>query len=215
MTPDILFADNHLLAADKPAGLPTQRDTRGRPGFEDAVRAHVRIARAKPGEAFVHAAHRLDREVGGVVLFALTGKALARLNAQQRAGAWDKRYRAWVEGAPAAATGILTHWLRHGDHRADVVAAGTPEARACRLTYRLLRAEDGLSLLEIGLETGRYHQIRAQLAAAGWPICGDVRYGARRAWAGAGIALRHVRLTLEHPVRHTPLCLEAPAPAFL
>jgi len=206
----ILYEDNHLLAADKPAGLLTQADDTGHAALEDLLREHVRAARGKPGGVFLHAAHRLDREVGGVVLFALTSKALSRLNAQQREGAWVKRYRAWVQGGPSDKRGLLTHWLVHASHRAQTAAAGAPDAKECRLEYEVVRKDAGSTLLAILLHTGRYHQIRAQLAAAGWPVLGDSKYGATAPWPAGGLALRQVALSLEHPVKHTPLVIEAP-----
>ena len=196
----VLYEDNHLLAADKPAGMLTQASGGDGRSLEELAREYVKRSRGKAGNVFVHAAHRLDREVSGIVLFALTSKALARLNEQQRGHRWEKVYRAWVEGGPADTEGSLVHRLRHGSHRAEV-AAGDADAKECRLTYEIIRREKGRSLLAVRLETGRYHQIRAQLAAAGWPILGDRKYGSRTPWPAGGIALRHVSLTLEHPVR--------------
>lgn len=211
--PVILYEDNHLLAADKPAGLLTQADATGHAALEDQLREYVRTARNKPGAIFLHAAHRLDREVGGIVLFALTSKALSRLNEQQRENAWDKRYRAWVQGSPADERGMLTHWLAHASHRAQLTAAGAEGSKECRLEYEVVRRNASRTLLAIRLHTGRYHQIRAQLATAGWPVLGDAKYGATSSWP-AGIALRHVSLTIEHPVRRVPLSIEAPSPEF-
>jgi 23S rRNA pseudouridine1911/1915/1917 synthase len=210
----ILYEDNHLLAADKPAGMLTQSDPGGGPSLEQSLREYVRESRNKPGAAYLHVAHRLDRDVGGIVLCALTSKALSRLNAQQREQSWRKVYRAWVSGAPAAGAGRLVHWLRHGEHRSEVVREGDTDAKESALEFRVLRRESDRALLEIVLHTGRYHQIRAQLAAAGMPILGDSRYGATAQWSGAGIALRHVELEIEHPVRHSALLIEAPDAEF-
>jgi 23S rRNA pseudouridine1911/1915/1917 synthase len=206
----VLYEDNHLLAVDKPSGLPTQPPPAGGDSLEEQARRYVRVSRSKPGEAFVHAAHRLDKDVSGIVLFACTGKALSRLNTQQRSRSWEKVYHAWVEGTPPAPQGVLVHWLVHEEHRARLAVAGEAGTRECRLEYSLLRREGAKSLLAIRLDTGRYHQIRAQLAAAGCPITGDKRYGAVTDWPQGGIALRHVRLTLRHPARQTPLTIEAP-----
>jgi 23S rRNA pseudouridine1911/1915/1917 synthase len=210
----ILHEDNHILAADKPAGMLTQSDAGGGPSLEEALREYVRVSRGKPGAAYLHVAHRLDRDVGGIVLCALTSKALSRLNAQQREQSWRKVYRAWVCPAPAACAGQLVHWLRHGEHRAEVVREGEPGALESSLEFRLLRRDAGRALLEIVLHTGRYHQIRAQLAASGTPVAGDRKYGSTEAWHGVGIALRHVELTIEHPVRREQLRIEAPDAEF-
>lgn len=214
MNPVVLYEDNHLLVADKPAGLLTQADSTGHASLEDVVREYLRVSRRKEGGAFAHAAHRLDRDVSGIVLFALTSKALSRLNAQQRDGAWVKKYRAWVQGGPPQPSGTLVHWLAHVSHRAEVLAASDPSARECRLEYEVIRRERDRSLLGILLHTGRYHQIRAQLAAAGWPVLGDSKYGSTTDWRAGGIALRHTFLSLTHPVKQTELRFEAPSELY-
>jgi len=214
---EVLFEDNHLLAINKPAGLLTQDSGRGEDSAEERARRYVKETRNKPGTVFLHVAHRLDREASGIVLCATTSKALARLNEQMRARSVRKLYHAVVElpttgrGEPPAEHGELVDWLAHDDHRARIAAAGTVGAQECRMCYRVLARGDGIVVLEIDLKTGRYHQIRAQLAAAGWPILGDRRYGGPPCDM-AGIALHHVRLELEHPVRRTPLVLEAAHP---
>jgi 23S rRNA pseudouridine1911/1915/1917 synthase len=156
--------------------------------------------------------HRLDREVSGVVLFARTSKALSRLNEEIRTRRVEKIYHALLEGVPLEKNGVLEHWLVHGSHAAKVVPAGSTGARLARLEYRALRHDEGLTLVEVRLETGRYHQIRAQLAEMGCPIAGDGRYGSRRATPGR-IALHHRRLTFAHPVRKEMVGIEAPYPA--
>jgi len=210
----VLYEDNHLLVLDKPAGLLTQPDSSASPSLEAGARAYIRRSRNKPGEAFLHVVHRLDREVSGIVVCALTSKALSRLQTQQRAQDWQRTYRAWVAPSPAQDSGDLEHWLRHGDHRAEVVRPDAPDARQCRLDFRVLRRESDCALIEIQLLTGRYHQIRAQLAAAGWPVLGDHKYGATGEWSHDGIALRHTALVFEHPVRRAPLRIEATGDRF-
>lgn len=210
---DVLYEDNHLVAAGKPPGLLTQSSGRDEDSLEERAREWVRVRRDKPGNVFLHAVHRLDRDVSGVVLFAVTGKALSRINEQMRQRRVRRVYHALVSGAPPAEAGRLEHWLAHRRHRAEVVAAGAPGARRCELTYRVLARRGGVSLLEVELETGRYHQIRAQLADAGCPILGDDRYGNREPGPAGGIGLHHRRLELEHPVRREPLVIEAPYPA--
>jgi 23S rRNA pseudouridine1911/1915/1917 synthase len=208
---DVLLEDNHVLAANKPPGLLTQPSGRAEDSLETRAKERIRRAKAKPGEVFLHAVHRLDRDVSGVVLFARTSKALARLAEEIRARRVVKVYHALVEGVPEDESGVLEHWLVHGSHRADVAPAGTKGAKPARLAYRRLRAVDRLVLVEVRLETGRYHQIRAQLAAIGCPVAGDGRYGSRRPTPGR-IALHHRRLEIAHPVREGPIAVEAPYP---
>jgi 23S rRNA pseudouridine1911/1915/1917 synthase len=209
---DILYVDNHLLALNKPAGLVTQPSGAHEDSLESRAKDWVRQTYAKPGEAFLEAVHRIDRPVSGVVLFARTSKALSRLNESVRERDLRKLYWAVVEGSPDPAQGRLEHWLVHESHQARVVSAGTPGARLATLDYAVVRAQGGQTLLEILLHTGRYHQIRVQLARCGWPVLGDSRYGARTALPGGAIALHHRELTVDHPVKHEPLTFVAPCP---
>lgn len=209
---DILYVDNHLLALNKPAGLVTQPSGAHEDSLESRAREWVRVTYAKPGAVFLEAVHRIDRPVSGVVLFARTSKALSRLNESVRGREVGKLYWAVVEGAPAAAEARLEHWLVHGSHEARIVGGPGGEARQAVLEYRLVRQAGGLALLAVSLHTGRYHQIRAQLAHIGHPIVGDGRYGARSSLPGGAIALHHRELTIAHPVKHEPLTLTAPCP---
>ena len=205
-----IFCDNHLLVLDKPHGLLTQPSGTDEPSLEAAGKAWVKAAFGKPGAVFLEAVHRIDRVVGGLVLFARTSKALSRLNEAMRQGAIRKGYLARVQGIPTQAEGVLVDWLLHGDGAAVAVPEGTPEARRCELRYRLLEARrDGTALLEIDLKTGRYHQIRAQLSRAGWPIVGDTKYGGSPSGAPlGGIALLSNCLELLHPVTKERLCFQ-------
>lgn len=207
MAPEPLHLDNHLLVLDKPWGLLTQPSGTGEDSLEARGKAFLKERFQKPGEVFLEAVHRIDRVVGGVVLFARTSKALSRLNEAQRNHGIHKTYRALVWGAPGrlpGPEGELEHWLVHGGHSARLARPGDPDARECRLRYRVLEARPKATLLEIDLLTGRYHQIRAQLAAAGVPICGDDKYGApaesRPLAPAGGIALLSWELSLTHPV---------------
>jgi 23S rRNA pseudouridine1911/1915/1917 synthase len=204
LTPRILFADNHLLALDKPAGLLTQDSGTGQRNLEDWAREWVRVDKNKTGNVFLHAVHRIDKVVGGVVLFARTSKALARLNEDIRNHRCKKIYQAWVEGVPHPPAAELIHWLTHENHRARHCREGEKGAQRAVLRYRTLKQTDAQTLLKIELETGRYHQIRAQLSAIGCPIVGDEKYGAATS-KEIGIALRHVQLEIMHPITHKPL----------
>ena len=195
------FLDNHLLVLDKPWGLLTQPSGTSEDSLEARGKAWLKEYFSKPGAVFLEAVHRIDRPVGGVVLFARTSKALSRLNTSQREGRFRKKYRALVHGCPGE-SGRLVDWLVHGDHRAEVVKAGADGARKCALEWHLLERRGDFSLLEIDLETGRYHQIRAQLGKAGFPIAGDVLYGGRKVPQAPpdGIALCSWSIAFPHPV---------------
>lgn len=199
-TLDIIFADNHLLVVNKPGGLLTQPSGTEQDSLEAQAKSWIKQQYDKPGNVFLEAVHRLDKPVSGIVLFARTSKALARLQEAMREKQSKKIYRALVEGIPSSKQGTLEHYLLHGEHQAHVVSLGTPEAKRCVLHYHVLESKNGKSLLEIELETGRYHQIRAQLSAAGHSIIGDKRYGNCSPFRSEEIALQHVRLEIPHPI---------------
>ena len=213
LEPLILFADNHLLALNKPAGLLSQDSGTGLSNLEDWAREWVRADKDKAGNVFLNAVHRIDRGVSGVVLFARTSKALARMNKDVRERNCRKVYHALVEGKPPRESDQLVHWLSHENHRGVICREGEPGAQRAVLRYQTLGQRGDLMLLEIDLETGRYHQIRAQLSAIGCPIAGDEKYGASRKADHDGIALHHRRLEVIHPTRKEPLVIEAPYPA--
>ena len=212
LEPLILHADNHLLAVNKPAGLLTQDSGTGLRNMEDWAREWVRVDKNKEGNVFLNAVHRIDKAVSGVVLFARTSKALSRLNEDIRNRDCKKTYHALVEGVPEPPTAELIHWLAHEPHRAEVCRERTQGAQRAVLRYRTLRQLGSLSLLEIDLETGRYHQIRAQLAAIGYPIAGDGKYGAKPVPGEAGIALHHRQLQVTHPTTRSPVGIKAAYP---
>ncbi|NNJ71270.1 MAG: RNA pseudouridine synthase [Kiritimatiellales bacterium] len=213
LNPLILFADNHLLAVNKPAGLLSQDSGTGLRNLEDWAREWVRIDKNKPGAVFLNAVHRIDRAVSGIVLFARTSKALTRLNEDIRKRNCRKIYHALVEGVPAKPEDQLVHWLSHEHQRAGVCREGDRGAQRAALRYRILQLAGDQTLLEVDLETGRYHQIRAQLSAIGCPIAGDQKYGAKQAPEDGSIALHHRRLEITHPTLKEPVMIEAPYPA--
>jgi 23S rRNA pseudouridine1911/1915/1917 synthase len=197
---EVLFEDNHLLVLHKPGGLLTQDSGAGRDNLEDRARAWIKAREHKPGAAYCHVVHRLDAPVSGIVLCAKSSKALRRLHAAQRAGEGSKVYHALVEGRPEPEAGRLVQEWRHRSHRAEIRDTPFDASKQVALRYRVLQQKAGLSLLEIELETGRYHQIRAQLASKGWPIVGDHVYGSTQSFAQGCIALHHARLALPHPI---------------
>ncbi len=212
LAPLILHVDNHLLAVNKPAGLLTQDSGTGLRNMEDWAREWVRVDKNKEGNVFLNAVHRIDKAVSGIVLFARTSKALTRLNEDIRQRNCRKIYHALVEGAPEKPEAELIHWLSHEHHRAEVCREGEKGAQRAVLRYRTLKRLGKLTLLEIDLETGRYHQIRAQLSAIGLPVAGDEKYGARQGSKRKDIALHHARLEVTHPTTREPITIQAPYP---
>lgn len=214
---DVLYEDNHLLAVNKPAMLPTMGVAENRPSLLAVAREYVRQTYDKPGNVYLGIVSRLDAPVTGVVLMARTSKAAARLTEMFRERAVEKTYWALVEGRADPASGHLVHYLRKDERhrRMHVCGATVAGAQRAELEYRVIRATEKLAagtLLEVQLLTGRKHQIRVQLADAGWPVIGDRKYGAVRRFP-LGIALHSQRVAFEHPVRRTALTIEAPLPA--
>lgn len=214
MPPTILFEDNHLLGLNKPAGMLVQGDRTGDPTLTDWGKAYLKEKYAKPGAVFLHPAHRIDRPVGGVVLFARTDKALGRLTTMFRERQVQKTYLALTLYAPKSPVGKLRHFLLKDEQRNvtqvfDHPAGGAKEAL---LTYQYLGVAGAYHLLSVYPLTGRPHQIRAQLAAIGCPIAGDLKYGAPTPLPDASIGLHSRAMTLDHPVRRESLSISAPLP---
>jgi len=209
---EIVFCDNHILVAAKPAGMLTQPDDSNQESLETFAKNWLKFEYKKPGAVFLHCIHRLDRAVSGLVLFARTSKALSRLNEQMREMEIQRTYIAEVEGLlPLGQEGKLDHYLIHGDHRAILAQKDSPDAKHARLTFLVIQSKDHSSQVQIELETGRYHQIRAQFSAIGHPIVGDKRYGSKLG-DGAEIKLHCFKLAFQHPVTKELLTFESPAP---
>ncbi|MBI2823164.1 MAG: RluA family pseudouridine synthase [Planctomycetia bacterium] len=210
---EILYEDNHLLAVNKPAGVPTMGVAAGRDSLLVRAKAYIKRRYQKPGNVYLGAMSRLDAPVSGVVLFARTSKAAARLTEQFRGREVEKVYWALLSGDVSPPTGRLVDFMtrdpRHRRvHRAAATASGAQEAR---LSYRRLAALPAGTLVEVHLETGRKHQIRLQLSARGWPVLGDRKYGSSRTFL-LGIALHSRRLAFIHPTSREPIELVAPLP---
>ncbi|MGA6927437.1 MAG: RNA pseudouridine synthase [Desulfosarcina sp.] len=208
----VLYEDNHLLAVYKPSGLLVQGDRTGDVCLLDLGKGWLKARYHKPGKVFLAMVHRLDRPVAGVVLFARTSKAAGRLSAQFRQRTVNKRYLAVVSGRVADESGRLIHHIQRRDRSSRVVPASMEDSQEARLSYTVLARQDHQSLLEIGLETGRRHQIRIQLAHLGHPVLGDLRYGAREPLPGRQIALLARSLSVDHPTRMNRLVLSSPIP---
>jgi 23S rRNA pseudouridine1911/1915/1917 synthase len=211
---EVLFEDNHLIAVNKPAGLAAQGDSTGDEHLLDVVSAYLAKKFNKPGKAFVGLIHRLDRPVSGVVLLARTSKALARMNEQFRLKSTTKIYHALTEVRPEEEEGTLKHYLGKDSktHRALTYNHLKPGTKEAVLHYKVLGRRNNHYLLEIELETGRFHQIRAQLSKAGMPVLGDVKYGAGKPLPDRSIGLHARRLEFEHPITKEKVVVVAPYP---
>ena len=211
---DILYEDNHLVAVNKTCGEIVQGDKTGDTPLSERLARQLKETYRKPGNAFVGVAHRLDRPVSGIVLFAKTSKALARLNDMFREGSIQKTYWAVVKNPPPADEDRLVHWLVRNERQNKTYASDRERrgAKQAILHYRLIARSNRYHLLEIDLQTGRHHQIRAQLSHIGCPVRGDLKYGAGRSNPGGGIDLHARCVALVHPVSKEPLTLVAPVP---
>ena len=208
----VIYEDNHLLAVYKPSGLLVQGDRTGDVCLLDLGKRWLKARYHKPGKVFLAMVHRLDRPVAGVVLFARTSKAAARLSRQFRERSVDKQYLAVVAGSVSAdADRLITH-IERRDRLSRVVPTPTNLSQEARLRYTVLGRESGKSLLKLSLETGRRHQIRIQLAHMGHPILGDLRYGAETPLPDRQVALLAHQLTVEHPTRGDRLLFSSPIP---
>lgn len=216
----ILYEDNHIIAINKPAGLLSQPTDVETDSAEIRVKAWIKEKYQKPGNVFCGVVHRIDKPVSGVLLLAKTSKALSRLNESMRSKEMQKTYHAIIEGHLKKKKDTLSHFLKHGEHCSIVSNQSDREAKPARLHYEVLKEVGKAELLEVLLETGRYHQIRCQFAAIGHPIVGDRRYGAKKEQnilpnlPSNAVALHHIRLNLMHPVTKIPLCIEAPLPTY-
>ena len=212
---DILHEDNHVIALNKPCGWPTTHFDGTDETIDRVVKEYLKEKYQKPGNVFLGVVHRLDKPTSGVLLFARTSKAAARLSEQFREGAVEKSYWAIAADTPGvlAEAGTLEDWLLHDDAemRVEVVPADTPGARPARLHYTLKARSDGLAFLELRPQTGRKHQLRVQLAHRGCPIYGDRKYGSTFG-LGDGIGLHARSLTFLHPTRAEPIALSADPP---
>lgn len=202
MDPEILYEDNHLLAVNKPAGIPTQPSPTDPTSLETLLKAFIKQRDHKPGNVFLHALHRLDKPASGIVLFAKTQKCLSRVSALLRTKSYVKTYTALIEGKKPPNVTLVTHYLSHGEHRAEICTPDDENAKKAELRITQVRPlQQNVWEVTIDLLTGRYHQIRAQLSALGFPIIGDTKYGSQKPFGKNAIALHHTELSFQHPVK--------------
>jgi len=212
--PEILFEDNHIIIVNKRSSDLVQGDSTGDEPLDDRVRSYIKEKYNKPGDVFLGVVHRLDRPVSGCVVYARTSKALSRLSELFRTREVKKTYWAIVSERPPAEEGTLSNYLKKNEqqNKSYVYATEVKGSKLAELSYRVLARSEKYYLIEIDLQTGRHHQIRAQLAAAGCPVRGDLKYGSNRSNEGGGISLHSRRISFVHPVRNEDISVEAPLP---
>lgn len=209
----VVYEDNHLLVVIKPANLPVQADESGDMDLLTLLKAYIKEKYEKTGEVYLGLVHRLDRPVAGLVVFARTSKAAARLSQQLKTREMGRTYLLKVKGRTND-EGVLTDWLLKDPsaNTTKVVPESTEGAKQAVLLYQTLGHTQEHSLVAASLKTGRSHQIRVQFSHMGNPIWGDARYGGGK--PGEQIALYAWRLHLIHPTTKEPMQWEAPLPMF-
>ena len=210
----ILYEDNHIIAVNKSSSEIVQGDKTGDKPLVESVKEYLKERYQKKGNVFCGVVHRLDRPVSGVVIFAKTSKALARLNEILALRQITKKYWAIVSSPPQEPQGTLRHFLVRNErqNKSYAYSKAVPQSKEAVLHYKTLGKSDRYTLLEVDLETGRHHQIRCQLAAMGCIIKGDLKYGAPRSNRGGGISLHARSVEFVHPVKQERLVIEAPVP---
>ena len=208
---NILFIDNHLLAINKSAGKLIQQDITGDPSLLDDAKHYLKEKFGKPGNVYLGLVHRIDRPVSGVVLFARTSKAASRLSEQFRLAKPRKIYLAIAEGKVPDEGRWIDYISREG---VTSRLAQKGEGKEARLSFRRLKYNNGLSLVEVELETGRHHQIRLQFSSRGYPLLGDFRYGSQTKFGKKAIALHAYSLTVIHPTLKEEINFTAEAESF-
>ena len=197
---NILYEDNHLLVVEKPVNIPVQSDSSNDGDLLTALKDYLKEKYNKPGNVYLGLVHRLDRPVGGIMVFAKTSKAASRLSEQIRTNQIEKQYLAVVTGTLENSKGTLHDYLYKDSktNTSHVVSKEHKDAREAILHYEVIDTGENLSLVRIHLVTGRSHQIRVQFSHAGHPLWGDARYNTASA-NGQQIALFSDQLTLNHP----------------
>lgn len=210
----VVYEDNHIIVVSKTSSEIVQGDKTGDTPLSETVKAYLKEKYAKPGNVFIGVTHRLDRPVSGLVVFAKTSKALARLNEMFRDGDVKKTYWAIVKECPKETEGELVHYLVRNEKQNKSYAYDkeVKNSKKAILHYKLIGHSQNYYLLEVDLKTGRHHQIRCQLAKMGWPIKGDLKYGAQRSNPDGSICLHARTIKFIHPVSKELIELTAPVP---
>ena len=210
----ILHEDNHIIVVNKRVGDIVQGDKTGDKPLSEVVKEYIKDKYSKPGEVFLGVVHRLDRPTTGIVVFARTSKALTRLNEMFSARETQKTYWAVVKNKPEKQEDTLVHFLKRNEKNNTSKAhlKEVPESKLAKLDYKIIKELNSYFVLEINLHTGRHHQIRAQLAAIGCPIKGDLKYGFDRSNPDGGIHLHARKLAFAHPVSKEKIEILAPTP---
>ena len=207
---NVLYEDNHLLVALKPQNIPSQADSSGDTDMLSMLKTYIKEKYAKPGNVYLGLVHRLDRPTGGVMVFARTSKAAARLHKQILAGTFEKKYAALVTGSIPAHDRLEHYlWKDRTNNIVRVVHKDHPGAKKACLEYTLLQTRQNISLADIRLFTGRSHQIRVQMSRIGAPLVGDVKYGGQE---NPSLCLFAYSLSFEHPITHKRMVFHAPLP---
>lgn len=211
---DVLYEDNHIIIVNKKPGEIVQGDKTGDVPLSETVKEWIKEHYAKPGNVYIGVVHRLDRPVGGIVVFAKTSKACARLNDMFRNGQVHKTYWAITRNMPKEPEALLTHYITTVEKNNKSYASTTPKegSKESKLKYKVIANSDRYHLLEVELLTGRKHQIRVQLSSIGCPVKGDLKYGDKRSNPDGSISLIARRVQFEHPVSHKMIDVTAPVP---
>lgn len=210
----VLYEDNHIIIVNKTCSEIVQGDKTGNKPLSEVIKHYLKTKYNKQGNVFCGVTHRLDRPVSGVVIFAKTSKALARLNNMFQKGEIKKTYWAIVKKTPAQQNAILTHYLVRNEakNKSSAYDKQVPNSKLARLSYEVVTHSDAYTLLKVNLETGRHHQIRCQLAKIGSPIKGDLKYGFNRSNPNGGISLHAREVEFIHPVSKEKIHIVAPVP---
>lgn len=210
----VLFEDNHMIIVNKRPGDIVQGDkTKDKP-LSEVVKEYIKEKYNKPGNVYLGVVHRLDRPTSGVVIFARTSKALERLNKMLREKSIQKTYWAIVKNTPKKDSGTLISFLKKNpkNNKSTVFQKETEGSKKAILSYKIIKSLDNYSLLEVDLETGRHHQIRAQLSSIGSPIKGDLKYGFPRSNKDGSIHLHARKIDIIHPVSKEKISISARPP---
>ncbi len=214
MKTQILYEDNHILIINKNVGQLVQGDKTGDKSLLELLKSFIKERDQKPGNVFLGLVHRIDRPTSGLVIYAKTSKALSRLTQMVKNREIKKTYWAIVPKEIIPQSQTLTHYLKKNEknNKAIVYNGETNGAKKAILNYQIIKTLDNYMLLEIDLQTGRHHQIRAQLSKIGVPIKGDLKYGAPRSNPDGGISLHARSLEFIHPVSKEQIKITAPTP---